>query len=445
MIRRIRLQNFMSHADTVLELAEGLTVLTGPNNSGKSAVVEALGVLCYNAAGDFMVRHGQTECAVEVETDDGHTIRWQRKKATVSYTIDGEDFHRLGRGVPDKLHEVLRLPMVETAKEPFDVHFGRQKSPIFLLDEPGSRAAMFFASSSDAAALLEMQRLHRTKVRDAKRDTERLASEVEVLDRRLQQLEPCDALDVRISRLEVESQAIMADWARIESLNQLLADRAQRESAVARGGAELASLAPLTSPPRVADERPLRDLIDRLDAAHETARRCRQRWDCLCDVPAKLELTPTDPLADCIDRIASAGEHHAKCQRTLGALERLAEAPPLERTEEIAQCTRALADATNQTTLRDRVVSQLRELTSPPELVDDAPVTDSIAAIAASTSTVEKISARVWECNRDRDEIEAAIRRWAVDTDACPTCGAELDADRLISQATAPVRETNHG
>src|SRR5215831_4383508 len=110
MIRRITLQNYMSHTHTVIELAEGLTVLVGPNNCGKSAVVSALETLSNNASGGYMVRHDEKEASVSVETDDGHTLIWRRRGNTVSYLIDGRDIHRLGRGVPDDLHKLLRLP-----------------------------------------------------------------------------------------------------------------------------------------------------------------------------------------------------------------------------------------------------------------------------------------------------------------------------------------------
>ena len=37
------------------------------------------------------MRHGAKCCRITVETDDGHTICWERKKTTVKYTLDGED------------------------------------------------------------------------------------------------------------------------------------------------------------------------------------------------------------------------------------------------------------------------------------------------------------------------------------------------------------------
>ena len=64
LLRRIRLRNFMSHVDTELELADGVNVIVGPNNCGKSAIVSALSVLATNASGDYMVRHSCDSCSV---------------------------------------------------------------------------------------------------------------------------------------------------------------------------------------------------------------------------------------------------------------------------------------------------------------------------------------------------------------------------------------------
>src|SRR6185436_12523227 len=97
MIRRITLHNFMAHKATVIEPAAGLTVLVGPNNCGKSAVVAALRILCHIENSTYVLRHGERECSVTVVTDDGHTIVWRRKNSP-AYTIDGEPFDRLKSG-----------------------------------------------------------------------------------------------------------------------------------------------------------------------------------------------------------------------------------------------------------------------------------------------------------------------------------------------------------
>jgi predicted ATP-dependent endonuclease of OLD family len=70
MIKRIELTNFMSHEHTVIEPAAGLTVLIGPNNCGKSAIVAALQILASNENSTYVMRHGAKECSVKVETDE---------------------------------------------------------------------------------------------------------------------------------------------------------------------------------------------------------------------------------------------------------------------------------------------------------------------------------------------------------------------------------------
>src|SRR4051794_24101925 len=113
MITRITLENYMSHARTVIEPAAGVTVIVGPNNCGKSAIASALQTLCGDHDGDFMVRHGEKNCRVRVETDDGHTIVWRRKGKAISYVLDGVEVHRVGQGnLPDNLQALLRLPKV---------------------------------------------------------------------------------------------------------------------------------------------------------------------------------------------------------------------------------------------------------------------------------------------------------------------------------------------
>ena len=206
MIRTITLENFMSHGKTVIELADGLTVLTGPNNCGKSALVAALQILAANGRTKHVMRHGAKVCTVTVETDDDQTIVWERKKSTVKYNINGEDVHRIGQGVPESLHESLRLSKVVTetgaSKNEYDIHFGEQKSPVFLLNESGTRAAAFFASGSDAAKLVEMQHLHRTRTTTKRAEAKRLVAESKANVARIAAFAPIEAISESVKTAE---------------------------------------------------------------------------------------------------------------------------------------------------------------------------------------------------------------------------------------------------
>ena len=196
----------MSHAETVIDLADGLTVLTGPNNCGKSAIVAALQTLATNGRTKHVTRHGEKIASVTVETDEGDCVQWERKGNTVKYVINGEDIHRVGQNTPEELHDVLKLDRVDlgtgNTADRYDIHFGEQKSPVFLLGDSGRRAAQFFASSSDVSRLMEMQALHRTQVRDQKKEKKRLEKESKENAVRLAVLNPITLINDSVSQAE---------------------------------------------------------------------------------------------------------------------------------------------------------------------------------------------------------------------------------------------------
>src|SRR5437763_721469 len=119
--------------------------------------------------------------------------------------------HRIGRGdLPDHLPEHLRLPKADprAGGEPYDIQYGPQKSPIFLIDQP-SRAAMFFSTSNDAERLLEMQKVHRDKVRQANLDKRRLTAEIAAADEKLVALAPLDGIGESLEALERGHAALL--------------------------------------------------------------------------------------------------------------------------------------------------------------------------------------------------------------------------------------------
>ena len=190
----------------MIEPSEGLTVLVGPNNCGKSAVVAALQILAHNDQSTHVVRHGERETSVTVATDEGHELTWRRRTSgSVSYVLNGSTYDRLKRQVPPEVSRALRLHKVtagsEASSNEFDLHFGEQKAPVFLIDRPPTQAAQFFAASSDAAHLVAMQGLHKQKVRDARQERERARSELVVAEQELETLADVPGIAGRIDQI----------------------------------------------------------------------------------------------------------------------------------------------------------------------------------------------------------------------------------------------------
>ena len=401
MLKKITLKNYMSHAHTVIEPAAGLTVLIGPNNCGKSAVVSALQTLCGNEKGSYMVRHNEKDCRVIVETDDGHTVEWFRSKGVPGYVLDGEPVHRVKKDVLEQIQDVLRLPKVVPSeamdaadrRDGFDIHFATQKSPIFLLDEPPSRAATFFASASDAALLVEMQKKHRAKVQEAGREKMRLEEKLRETDALLSALDPVAELTQSLQAAEAEYAAIVA---------------ADRETAK------------------------LRELLVQLelqDATHAA---------CLLAGKAIRELQPPPQLADA-SGLAWLCEHLAEQQQryTLNAtraekLRPLSEPPEAGDAAELAQLAAELEAAQRKLAYFGGARDVLRQLETAPEPKATAPLRELLEAWDQLGERADDAARQCTELSAERDAVLQEIRAWAERNPTCPTCGGAVDADALI-------------
>jgi exonuclease SbcC len=370
MIRRITLTNFMSHKETVIEPAEGLTVLVGQNNCGKSAVVSALQILTGNASGDFMVRHGERECVVKIETSEGNIIEWRRLGGTVSYRLNGQDVHRLRGNVPDGLQELLRLPMVEAEGGDFDIHFGEQKRPIFLLNEPGSRRALFFASSSDARKLIEMQNLHRRKTQEARLKEAGLAKRDEKVSSRLAALSPLETLREQVSQLEESHQAIAGREQTVALLGQMTQQIERAADLVISWNDVTQSLARLVSPPELTDIGPITDLIG---SAQELEARVALGDDVdvvLRRLNAPPALEDPVPLGDIIHGMEASRNEIGTNNMVRAGLSDLQSPPELSSTSSLAGMVEKLEEVENTCTRYGEFDTSLKVLGLPPVVLD---------------------------------------------------------------------------
>ncbi len=477
MIKRIELKNFMSHEHTVIEPAAGLTVLLGANNVGKSAIIAALQILCYNENSTYVMRHGAKECSVKVETDDGHVIEWHRKKSP-SYTIDGQKFDRLARsGVPEELHKALRLPKVEgTGNDEFDVHFGSQKTPIFLLDQSGATAARFFASSSDAIRLVSMQQRHKEKVRDAKKERSRLDAESKQLNAELAALQPVSEIERCVEKVEAEYLRLIdlqRHFGELERAEQILT---QQNQIVATYAAKTDALSSLLPPPELTPTKSIEQLIAAGTAASLQSELASIRIEATQNLTLPPALSETAQLEKLVKNLAQSDLEAEDFGREKIILSDLTEPPHLSSPEafellidqfkqtelelelwkkqsallteikpielgEVQPLTELLSsiqtELFEEQTLR-RQIDCLEIIEAPTLPIDTETITDLIQKLTLSQQESKKQRSQVEKLAEELTALEKTLRQATLDKD-CPVCGGPLDADRLLEQAERSV------
>jgi exonuclease SbcC len=309
MIKSIHLENYMAHEDTSIELSPGVTVITGPNNVGKSAVVEAIRYVVQNPPPKHVIRHGAKHAVVRLELDSGEIVEWHRSDKTAFYKIikrDGDDpqgdrqeeaYRKLGREVPQDIRALLRLDQVKTEGDDIDLHIGDQRRPIFLLDKAGSQAAAFFAASTEADYLIRMQQALKRRTDTAKASRKELSKTCDQTRAALLRYAPLDSLEADLRLAEQSYQ-------RIKDITQslpLLREFIQTLTAAAaqyRLNQEVAVFLQDLRPPAVTLEvDKLHNLVIDLqdqEAQLHTAAACSQVYNRLGDPPVLLETQALD-------------------------------------------------------------------------------------------------------------------------------------------------------
>src|SRR5689334_5936611 len=144
-IRNLRIENFQSHELTELAFDDGLNVIVGASDQGKSAVIRALRWLLFNEprGSDFM-RVGANNCRITVELADGSRVTRERTPSRNRYIVrkaegDEQIYEGFGNGVPKEVSDVTGVAKVMLDEDTETVlHLGTQLEPPFLLAETGS-------------------------------------------------------------------------------------------------------------------------------------------------------------------------------------------------------------------------------------------------------------------------------------------------------------------
>lgn len=169
---RIRIRDFQSIEDAEIEVT-GLTVITGANNTGKSAALRAVHGAFTNARGFRFVRHGKDFCTVDVTFSDGRSLTWVKGEKTNRYVVDGKTLDKVGQAVPLEVESLGVVPITASGRELWPQFAQQFTGQVFLLDQPGSVLAESISDVTRVGVLNDA-------LRNTQSDRRALASELKL-------------------------------------------------------------------------------------------------------------------------------------------------------------------------------------------------------------------------------------------------------------------------
>ena len=142
MIKKLRLINFEAHEDSKLDFVEGVNVIAGPSDNGKSSIIRALSLIILNRpAGEAYRRHGADpgSATAVVATFDDCRVRRLRSNSDNIYAVDGEIFKAMRADVPEEVKTATRMDDLN-----IQTQFSSQQH--FLLSMSGGEVARYLNS-----------------------------------------------------------------------------------------------------------------------------------------------------------------------------------------------------------------------------------------------------------------------------------------------------------
>jgi len=210
MIKSIELINFRSHEHTKLDFTNGVNVIVGDTESGKSNIMRAFDWVFNNSpTGNDMRSHWGGDTKVIVELDNGTITRTKTNSRNEYQIDDSEPFKAFGQGVPEEVLELINLT---------PTNFERQFERPFMIDwRPGERGEFinricdFTVIDSSISNANKMIREERNKIKSLEEAVNKKKEELSEFDN-------LEEMEIDIAKLEFIEQKLGSTTNRVKNL-----------------------------------------------------------------------------------------------------------------------------------------------------------------------------------------------------------------------------------
>lgn len=127
-IRSVDLEEFQSHKSTHLELSDGLNIIYGSSDNGKSSIIRGIRWAVLNRPnGDDFRRHETKKTSVTLELDN-FIVERRRTDSKNEYEVDKKIYKALRTTVPEDISRILNLSEANIQSQ-YEIYFLVDKSP----------------------------------------------------------------------------------------------------------------------------------------------------------------------------------------------------------------------------------------------------------------------------------------------------------------------------
>lgn len=223
MIQSVEINNYQSHKKTLLELHQGVNVIIGTSDSGKSAIKRSIEFVIKNRpSGDSMRSWWGGKTSVELVLDNGRVER--SKDKIEEYVVNEETkLHAFGLTVPDEVTKVINIT---------EVNIQSQMDAPFLLSETSGAVASHFNRVAGLDKIDASQSWVDSRIREINSSIKTTNQDIEKHTLNLEKYSGLKKIEIELEVLEEFSTQYQIKITKQSKLNSLLIQIAAAEKEI---------------------------------------------------------------------------------------------------------------------------------------------------------------------------------------------------------------------
>lgn len=389
---KIRIKNFQSLEDTGLDV-DGFTVVTGQNNSGKTALMRAVKGLFENTGGDSFVRHGSNGLNVNITFQDAQVTWSKGPKQKPAYLIGGKHIHP-GRSVPDEVRQLGVVPIKAGNTEVWPQIASQFDGQLFLLNQPGSAIAEAVADVARVSQLTAALAFAESDKRAAS-STLSIRRQDEVLA--LASVHAFDGLDVASEVHQTAQEALQQAVA----LGVTVGKAHGVQAALVAAQTRVAALAGAAAV-RVPDASSVLDTATLVGPVQQLASRIRGARQVVDKAPQDVMVPSITGLTEMSQDLDFARQMQGRLKSSQTIIKTMPSKVFIGSAEVAIQLSRAESEARPLQQRLSRIRAVLQQ--APPKVVVPAP--DNAEGVAAVVLSAQQMAARLQSARRTMQRLQ---------------------------------------
>ena len=141
-LTKIELENFQKHTHLVIEFVDGVNIINGSTDIGKSCIRRAISWIYFNEpTGDVIRKTGTKKTSVKVWLNTGNTVERIKSDTVNAYILNEDDKNRydsIGKQIPEEIRKILGIYPLEVDNEEIILNIAEQITMPFLMDKSGT-------------------------------------------------------------------------------------------------------------------------------------------------------------------------------------------------------------------------------------------------------------------------------------------------------------------